>query len=173
MNLLKCKTALEELPADSTDVVADNFITRYSKRPKCIEHYCLADYASELQIVYPKDEASKQCIEEENKTGDDNVNDSDTETMDETQTIIKLINGMTIRRRKSKKVIRYVRFNRQTDSENFYRERLMLFHPWRNEQTDLLGGYESYEEHYSHLKKIIDTCIKVNQYEQLNIMLKN
>ena len=30
-------------------------MVEYRKRPRCLEKYCLADFASELQIEYPKD----------------------------------------------------------------------------------------------------------------------
>ena len=31
----------------------------------------------------------------------------------------------------------------------------MLYYPWYNENTDLLGGYSTYEEHYHHVHAII------------------
>ena len=31
----------------------------------------------------------------------------------------------------------------------------MLYYPWFDEQADLLGGYETYEQHYSHVKNIV------------------
>ena len=42
IQLLKGKSALDEMPDSSTDIVADNLIKRYSKRPKCLENWCLA-----------------------------------------------------------------------------------------------------------------------------------
>ena len=52
--LLKPKAALDELPAESTDVESDNVIQRYSKRPKQLSKFCLADYVSKVDIIYPK-----------------------------------------------------------------------------------------------------------------------
>ena len=49
--LLKPKAALDELPAESTDVESDNVIQRYSKRPKQLSKYCLADYVSKVDII--------------------------------------------------------------------------------------------------------------------------
>jgi len=160
VNLLKSKESLEALPAESTDVIADNLINRYSKRPKCIEHYCLADYAAELDIKYPKDRSSERYDEEVN---DDDIAESEVEKFEDDQTIMKLKSVITIKRRKSKKVIRYVRFSKKDDKENHYREKLLLFHPWRNEQSDLLGDYDTFEAHNLQLKKFID--FKVQQYE--------
>ena len=49
--LLKPKAALDELPAESTDVESDNVIQRYSKRPKQLSKFCLADYVSKVDII--------------------------------------------------------------------------------------------------------------------------
>ena len=51
--------------------------------------------------------------------------------------------------------LRYVRFNLKTDSENHYRESLLLFLPWRNEDTDLIKNYNTYEEHFNAVKCIV------------------
>ncbi|XP_069110076.1 ATP-dependent DNA helicase PIF1-like [Argopecten irradians] len=62
---------------------------------------------------------------------------------------MKLRGGITIRKRKNPRVIRYVRYSKTTNAENYYREKLFLFMPWRNEEQDLLNGHESYEEHFN------------------------
>ena len=33
----------------------------------------------------------------------------------------------------------------------------MLYYPWFDEQADLLGQYPTYEEHYRHVKTIVQT----------------
>ena len=33
----------------------------------------------------------------------------------------------------------------------------MFYYPWYNEQTDLLGGYQTYEEHYRQVQAIVHT----------------
>ena len=52
--LLKPKAALDELSAESTNVESDNVIQRYSKRPRQLSKFCLADYVSKVDIIYPK-----------------------------------------------------------------------------------------------------------------------
>ena len=42
-----------------------------------------------------------------------------------------------IKKRTNSRVIRSVWFNREAQPEKHYRELLMLFTPWRNEETDL------------------------------------
>ena len=163
--LLKQTSALEKLAPDSTDIEAGNDIKRYSMRPKVLENWCLADYISQLDIKFPK-QANNEI---ENDYEENCTEDEESEMEDESEIgkkiCIKLKNGVTIKQRQTKsfKVIRYVRFNKKTDSENFYRERLMLFYPWRNETTDLKNQYETYEEMYMTVRRIIEN--KAKQYE--------
>ncbi|VDI35141.1 Hypothetical predicted protein [Mytilus galloprovincialis] len=65
--------------------------------------------------------------------------------------------------KKTPKVIRYVKYNYKTDSENFYRERLMLFYPWRNELSDLQCGHETFENMYLTVARLLEK--KAKQYE--------
>ena len=50
------------------------------------------------------------------------------------------------------RIIRYVRYNKKKDPENYCREHLMLFSPWRNEQKDILASFATFEVHYNSLK---------------------
>lgn len=105
--LLKDKVELDQLPENSTDIAVDNMIKRYSKRPRQLEQWCLADVTSKLEVKFPEEYAK---ISEENETNDDN-NDSendetnDSETFDvnfsDTNTIVTFKNGIEIRRRKT------------------------------------------------------------------------
>lgn len=54
--------------------------------------------------------------------------------------------GAILRKRKTPKVIRYIRYNKEQDPENFFREQLMLFYPLRNESKDLIGDFQTFEE---------------------------
>ena len=50
--LLKPKSVLDDLPAESTDIESDNIIL---KRPKKLQNICLADYVSKVDVIYPKE----------------------------------------------------------------------------------------------------------------------
>ena len=63
--------------------------------------------------------------------------------------------GYRIVLRKKPKVIRYVHYSEKVHSEKHFREQLMLFHPWRNEEVDLLNGFETFEAHYKSIEKQI------------------
>ena len=57
-------------------------------------------------------------------------------------------------------------YNKNKDQENHYRERLMLFLPWRDEETDLKGNCESFKERYMMEK---DDIKKIHvHYEKFN-----
>ena len=170
--LLKPKGVLDELPAESTNIESDNIVQRYSKRPRQLQRFCLADYVSKVDVVYPKGNKLPETIEYRNddSISDENSSDEnseDEETVENGNTASDLIhiakNGTKYKYRKVPKVIRYVRYNQTKDPENYYREQLMLFMPWRNEQKDLLGSFGTYRAHYNTMKESLE--IKRNQYE--------
>ena len=53
--LLKDFKTLQEMDPESECIESHNILVEYRKRPRCLEKYCLADLAFELQIEYPKD----------------------------------------------------------------------------------------------------------------------
>ena len=163
VQLLKQKYQLEELSPDSTDIHHKNIFERYAKRPKQLERWCLADYASQLEVKYPEKE-TPEVLEEVN---DDDLQSSEDEQSDEfseNKTVVTLKNGIVIRRRSHALVIRYVHYSAKTDPENHYREKLLLFMPWRDERVDLLNGKTSYKTHYEEKRFMVD--MKVKQYEK-------
>ncbi|KAF6217109.1 hypothetical protein GE061_001462 [Apolygus lucorum] len=65
--------------------------------------------------------------------------DSEDDTEVEPSKVLKLKNndGFISKRTKSK-IIRFVRFNIETHEDDFYREQLMLFLPWLDEESELI-----------------------------------
>ena len=173
VQLLKPKSVLDELPAESTEVMSDNVIKRYSKRPEILKNWCLADYVSQLNIIYPE----KYKIDMNDEINDDITNENDDDTnvnneenvravesqLDYFVNEVTLKSGIKIKRRGTYKIIRYVRFNQKSDEENHFREKLLLFYPWRNEHRDLIGNFDTYKEHYESMKYMIN--LKCKEYE--------
>ena len=93
IQLLKGKSALED---SSTDIVADNLIKRYSKRLKCLENWCISDYVSQLEIVYPSDDDDNNCSTSQDINEDDDLHLQ--EVFSDEQTVVVLKNGIKIRR---------------------------------------------------------------------------
>ena len=77
--------------------------------------------------------------------------------------------GLKLVRRTKSKVLRSVRYDRKKDPENHFRERLMLYVPWRNEHKDLLCGSKTYEENYEKMQPIIEK--NSQNYEKYSAVL--
>lgn len=122
--LIKTDAELEKLTPNSTDVECSYVIKRYAKRPKQLENWCLADYVSQLDVVFPKDNEKTFKETEINDDYDCDENDESDVDFNESDTLVTLKNGIRIRRRKVPRVIRYVRFSLKTDPENYYRENI-------------------------------------------------
>ena len=92
---------------------------------------------------------------EEDKEDDpvDCTDNSDHEDAD--LSTITLPSGSTLQRRKRKKIIRYVHYNRKKDPENYYREALLLLYPWRDESY-LINDCKTYEQRFSQVKEQIE-----------------
>ncbi|KAJ8048677.1 ATP-dependent DNA helicase PIF1 [Holothuria leucospilota] len=162
--LLKSKKLLEEMDPETTDIESGNIVKRYSRRPKVLEKWCLADYVSKLTVEFP---------EKDNDPYDSDYEDDPTIDLDNTEEYlspltdnidITLRSGVRIRTCKVQKVIRFVNFNKTTEQENYCRERLMLYLPWRKEPQDIPGPHESYAIHFDRKHNIINP--KIAQYEK-------
>lgn len=163
--LLKSKGQLEKLPGNSTQIESDNIVKRYAKRPKQLKSWCLADFVSQLNVKFEKCDSNKSSVDENLYKNDDEYNETESNITDNNGKLkLVLKNGITITERKCPKVIRYVRYSEKVDSAHFYRERLMFFRPWRNEEEDLKQGYDSYKSSYALLQKTIEK--KAKQYGQ-------
>jgi hypothetical protein len=62
---------------------------------------------------------------------------------------IKLQGGLgRMYKRKREAIIRFHRFNQEKEQSKVYRSKIMLYLPWRDESSDLLGGYMDFHSHY-------------------------
>lgn len=155
IGLAKSIESLKELDPKSKSVTMLSNIDRYAMRPKMLESWCLADYVAKTDIEYPK-KSDKQPREFED------IDPESLQMHEEDEAFITtdgfpyvLKNGQLIKRRRFNKVIRFRRYNQKTDADNFYREMLLLYTPWRNEKH-ISSGYSSYEEAYKKNKQLIN-----------------
>lgn len=138
--MLKSAKELSELPDDSTDVFKLGPIDRYIKRPVEMDDDCYADFVACYTF---KGKSKRSTGEEQDEQEEDAQEEAD--TMDalnssmpaRTLKRIQLEDGGELVLRRSPKVIRFCRFDFHKDPENFFREQIMLFVPWRNEKTEL------------------------------------
>ena len=62
-------------------------------------------------------------------------------------------------------LIRYAKYNKKKDTENYFRDQPMLFVPLRYEQKDLLGSFDTFEAHYKCMYIQTSLIPKRNEYE--------
>jgi hypothetical protein len=123
-----------DLLADDAEISASNLIKRYIDRTSQLEHVCLANFAALCDRVKSSTTMSKSDV--------DASSDGDTDAQ-----------NPRVNCRKVPRVIRFVHCNSTADPENSPSEKLMLYFPWRNEKTDLLGAFASHSEHFEHVKQ--------------------
>ena len=70
---------------------------------------------------------------------------------------------MKLVKRKKAKIIQYVRYHKDKDPENHYREQLMLYTPWRKEHIDLIKDCQTYQERFEQVKD--EVISNRHQYE--------
>jgi hypothetical protein len=132
ISMLKSDEILQQLDPDSKDVFVQGLIDTYINRPEQMKNVCLADFAS-MYNVSKKQTYNVQVTE--NSDDEDVIDDEN----DEKSIPLKMKNGKGwIKKRTKKKIIRFRNFKLHQDAENYYREQLMLFLPWSNEEEDLI-----------------------------------
>ncbi len=169
LHVLKSEQELSELPQDSKDVLKSNKITAYSRRPKQLENMCLADYVAELTVQYDKDPGQGQGEHDMVNIDcerDEDIIDSQ-EIEDITDDIFPLkVGSATFKKRKVRRVIRFVNYHRLRDEENYCREKLLLYKPWRREEL-LMGKHDSYRNAFDEHGHIIrHNMIKYEEYTE-------
>ena len=138
--VLKNIASLSQLEDDDTNVFQKSLIDRYQHRPQALRSMCLAEFAATYTVNYEPNDCDALPAPES----------------DVTSTQITLTDGFgKMNKRKQAAVIRFRKYSERTDPTNWYRAQLMLYYPWYNEQIDLLGGYETFQQHYNHVKTIV------------------
>ena len=169
--LLKSMDKIKELPDNSIDIESDNIIKRYQRRPKQMENVCLADFVAWYNCKSESNEqrhlkTSSPCADDylPESIIDDNLDDDvcDLEQTSENDKY-EMKGGITLVKRQKPRIIRSVRFNKNKDPENYYREQIMLYTAWRNETTDLLKDFQTYQDRFEVVKDEIKQNRK--QYE--------
>ena len=169
--LLKSMDKIKELPDNSIDIESDNIIKRYQRRPKQMENVCLADFVAWYNCKSESNgqrhlKTSSPCADDylPESIIDDNLDDDvcDLEQTSENDKY-EMKGGITLVKRQKPRIIRSVRFNKNKDPENYYREQIMLYTAWRNESRDLLKDFQTYQDRF----EVAQDEIKQNrkQYE--------
>jgi hypothetical protein len=150
VELLKPLSEIEKMSDESEEVHSGGLLKRYVERPDCLKNITLADWAAwydscgkqNNKKAHKKADIDNLPLETEDGNNDDELLNSDENSLTNDPSI------KSIKKRTQARIIRSVWFNKEAQPEKHYRELLMLFTPWRNEQTDLMGNYSSFQEHY-------------------------
>lgn len=156
-HLLKTLDELKELEDDDEDVLCSNTIRRYMNRPFCMNEISLADWAAWYDKTSYNSfirKGSHQPCDGEGFLKEIQTDDY-TDDMREIPKITKDSNK-PLEKRKKARILRSVMFKKDKDPENYYRELLMLYIPWRNENLDLSSDSESYKQRCAIHKAQID-----------------
>ena len=151
VELLKPMSEIEEMQDECEEIHSGGLLKRYAERPALLQNVTLADWAawydSSSKHYQKKSNASQIDLDNlpTESLIDDETNDDD---FCDNNTTDKLKTKSGIKKRTNSRIIRSVWFNREAQPEKHYRELLMLFTPWRNEETDLISHYTSFQEHY-------------------------
>ena len=146
-----------------------NVISRYLMRPKQLADWCLADYVSKLSFCKSKVRKGEECEVNDDDLADDSNsrNDGLTSATFEccaNSSVLIRRDCVDIRERNTPRIIRFVRYNYETDPENYSSEKLLLYPPWRNELLDL-KKYDTYHQHLTKMRDII--APKLSEHEKL------
>ena len=146
VGVLKPSKDLEGKDDDDEDIFQKNIIIRYAVRPDSLEDLCLATFASNYNVSYNDnsddiDDSAPQVLRHDD--------DAAVGYRNRLPAKIKLKDGSgQMYKRRREAVIRFRKFNVQKEKSNFYRAKLMLYLPWRDEDSDLIAGYPDFESHY-------------------------
>ena len=158
--LLKPREAILKMENDDDDVFSDNMIKRYARRPESLSSWCLAQFATCLTRSYTytyrstgDDGLLKETVDDTEDEGDvDSSTDKDTRQEEKPREYF--IDKYKYKECK-RKILRYIKYSKEKDPDNYYREQFFLFFPWRNELDDYLKYGSTHEIAYSSVSDTI------------------
>ena len=168
--IAKSEDILKSMDPQSQDIKQAGNIDRYASRPKKLEDLCLADFVSmiDMHYIYKQQDSDGNSSVDESEDSDNELAEEQNEISDDALYIklksillIKIGRSKQMKLRRKRKVLRFVNYKYQTDAENYCREKLMLYIPWRNELEDLFFNTESFVEAYNLLKEKIHCKMRI------------
>ena len=163
VELLKPLSEIEKMSDESEEIHSGGLLKRYIERPDILRNITLADWAAwydscgtqKDKKVQKKADTDNLLLETEDENNDNELDiDENSFTSDPSH--------KTIKRRSQARIIRSVWFHKEAQPENHYRELIMLFTAWRNEETDLIRKYSSFQEHY--IARYVEITKQMTQY---------
>lgn len=131
--LIKQDNVLAGQDDDSTDVAIQSLVDRYARRAQIPEfdNITLADFAAWFEPTRKQATAEEDVDEDQEPNLEEHTTASDQS---------KRLRKVGYRQRDSPKIIRFVNYKEAKEPNKFFREQLMLFHPWRLADKEALPG---------------------------------
>ena len=144
--LPKAQSVLQTMEDDDEDVFATTIQDRYGSRPTILADMCLAQFAVSYDLCsrHPSSESMDTDLDEDDNTRSELKLDK----------FIKLSSGRVMRKRTKPAILRVKRYKHETEPQQYYYSRLLLFCPWSTEAqfTETL----TFAEWYSQNRQIIE-----------------
>lgn len=143
---------------DDDQIATGNLISRYIDRPHALEDVTLADWAA----WYDKSVQMKESTDAAEGEVPDSESESETVLPDTPP------HGHNIKKRKTARILRSVRYNKEHDPENHCREKIMLYTSWRNE-NQLKGKCLTYQDRYKQIEHTIQEQIQTYEPNAVDV----
>ena len=148
-SMIKPFSQLQSLPKESVDVEMDSILKRYKRRPKSMELMCYAEFASWYEVI-PKQREKKSVNVEAELPETEYVHDQEDDIapiIDEIGgKVVQLPCGTCLKKRKCGEIIYTNTTPINKDMEEHFRQKLMLYTHWRDDERDFIAGYDNYEQ---------------------------
>ena len=113
VHLLKNQKELKKLDPESVEIYQNDIFKKYERRTAELDHLCLAEFAANYSFV------QRKCHEEFDIDDDDAAKD------------------FMERKTRRTKIINFCNYKIHQDAQNYYREQLLLYLPFRNELEEI------------------------------------
>ncbi|XP_065370889.1 uncharacterized protein LOC135963037 [Calliphora vicina] len=134
VRILRPRSELAELPDDSTNVFQSNILDHYIQRPDILNDVCLAFFAAYYSFS-KKLRRSARFQEDE-----DDYQENDIDITEVGAPLPLKNNSGYIYKRRNASIIRFPKFSIEVARDEYFRNLVMLYLPWRNEQEEILSN---------------------------------
>ena len=157
--MIKNMKQLRELDDDCEDTLLPGLLDHYSQRPASLDGICLADYAA----WYTKDKVVPSSADpllhepyQPMPNEDSDVEDVAPDRWERpVYTAAWPLKCKGLRLRTKAKILKLRHYSRELQETEFFREQLVLYMPWRDEETDILAHAMSYKAKWAEHKEAI------------------
>jgi hypothetical protein len=129
---------LKNLEDDSTDIAYPSLVDKYANRPSELHPLSLAEFVAWYEPIRPPTVAPEEVDDDNPDANEDMFFPSETVAnpgvhIVEEDLTEDCVEAPAYYRQKRAKIVRYVRYSQAKNPDNYYREQLLLFHPWNSD----------------------------------------